>query len=354
MTPRKALASLPAYHPGRKKPGTVKLSSNENPRGPSPRALAAARSSLTDVAVYPEGSSAELREVLAAGRGIAPDQIIVGNGSDEVMVMIAAAYVDPGDTVVTGAHTFSQYSFAGRLFGGKVIETAMPGGRFEVDSVVEAAGDAKVVFVCSPNNPTGSYLTDSELRRLADGISDKTLLVVDEAYTDYVDAEDFGWAEELLGSRDNVMVLHTFSKVYGLAALRVGYGIGHPDVIENLNRVKQPFNVNGAAQAAALAALEDREFYADTLRINRSGKELMGRFFRDNDVDYLPTQANFFCVDLGRDAEPVVGELAERGYSVRPLRSFGLPSCIRVTIGMEQEAAGFCDALSFVLKPALT
>jgi histidinol-phosphate aminotransferase len=353
MIPRKVLSSLPDYHPGKKKSGTVKLSSNENPRGPSPKALAAGRLSLTDVAVYPEGSSPALREALARKTEFTPDQIIVGNGSDEVMVMIAAAYVEPGDIVVTGAHTFSQYSFAGRLFGGRVIETAMPGGRFDVESLIEASGGAKVVFLCSPNNPTGSYLTDSELRRLADGIPEKTLLVVDEAYGDYVDAEDFGWAEELLRNRDNVMVLHTFSKVYGLAALRVGYGIGHPGVVENLNRVKQPFNVNSAAQAAALAALGDTEFYSETLRINRSAKELMERFFRANHVSYLPTQGNFFCVDLGTEAEPVVASLGERGYSVRPLRSFGLPSAIRVTIGTESEAAGFCDALSFVLKPAL-
>lgn len=354
MIPRKVLSSLPEYHPGRKKSGSVKLSSNENPRGPSPKALSAARSALEDVAVYPEGSSRELREALARNTGFAPDQIIVGNGSDEVMVMLAAAYVEPGDLVVTGAHTFSQYSFAGHLFGGRVVETAMPGGRFDVEALTEASRSAKLLFLCTPNNPTGSYLSRSELRRLAEGISDKTLLVVDEAYGDYVDAEDFGWAENLLKERDNIVVLHTFSKVYGLAALRVGYGIGHPAVIDNLNRVKQPFNVNSAAQAAALAALEDTEFYSETLRINRSSKELMERFFRSNGVSYLPTQGNFFCVDLGTEAEPAVSALGERGFSVRPLRSFGLPNAIRVTIGTEAEAAGFCDALSFVLKPALT
>jgi histidinol-phosphate aminotransferase len=353
MIPRRVLSSLPEYHPGKKKSGSVKLSSNENPRGPSPKALSAARSALEDIAIYPEGSSRELREALAGKTGFSSDQIIVGNGSDQVMVMIAAAFVEPGDLVVTGAHTFSQYSFAGRLFGGQIVETPMPGGRFEVESLIEASRGAKVVFLCTPNNPTGSYLTRSELRRLAEGMADNTLLVVDEAYGDYVDAEDFGWAEELLRDRENVMVLHTFSKIYGLAALRVGYGIGHPGVVENLYRVKQPFNVNSAAQAAALAALEDTEFYSETLRINRSGKELMERFFRANHVSYLPTQGNFFCVDLGREAEPAVAALGDRGYSVRPLRSFGLPNAIRVTIGTEAEAAGFCDALSFVLKPAL-
>lgn len=352
MIPRKVLSSLPEYHPGKRQSGSVKLSSNENPRGPSPKALAAARSALEEVAIYPEGSSQALRGTLARSTGFPSDRIIVGNGSDEVMVMIAAAYVDPGDLVVTGAHTFSQYAFAGRLFGGRVVETPMPGGRFEVESLVEASRSAKVVFLCTPNNPTGSYLTESELRRLAEGISDQTLLVVDEAYGDYADAEDFGWAEELIRERENVVVLHTFSKVYGLAALRVGYGIGHPGVIENLYRVKQPFNVNSAAQAAALAALEDTAFYTETLRINRSGKELMERFFQSNDVAYLPTQGNFFCVDLGTQAEPVVAALGDRGYSVRPLRSFGLPNSIRVTIGTESQAAGFCDALSFVLKPA--
>ena len=356
MKPRRVLASLPPYHPGKKKAGTTKLSSNENPRGPSPKAARAAKEALSGVAVYPEGSSGELREALArrtiGGVEFSPEQFIVGNGSDEVMVMIAAAYVEPGDRVVTGAHTFSQYSFAGRLFGGEVIETPMPEGRFDIDAIVEAAHGAKVVFVCSPNNPTGTYLSANDLGRLVQGVPETTLLVVDEAYSEYVDAGDFGWAERLIASRENLMVLHTFSKIFGLAALRVGYGIGRPEVVSNLYKVKQPFNVGSVAQSAALAALSDREFVTETLDINRKSKELMERFFRSNGISYLPTQGNFFCLDLGREAEPVVAALADRGFSVRPLRSFGLPNGIRVTIGTERQAAGFCDALSFVLKPA--
>jgi histidinol-phosphate aminotransferase len=357
MIPRRVLETLPPYHPGKKKPGTIKLSSNENPRGPSPKAVSAAREALDQVAVYPEGSSGELREALArrdiGGARFSPEQFIVGNGSDEVMVMIAAAYVEAGDRVVTGAHTFSQYSFAGRLFGGEVIETPMPEGRFDIDAIVEAAQTAKLVFVCSPNNPTGAYLTEKEMSRLVEEIPDSVLLVVDEAYSEYVDADDFGWAERLVASRKNLVVLHTFSKIFGLAALRVGYGVGSPEVISNLYKVKQPFNVGSVAQTAALAALSDQDFVRTTLKINQTSKVLMERFFRSNGISYLPTQGNFFCIDLGTEAEPIVAALADRGFSVRPLRSFGLPNKIRVTIGSEEQAAGFCDALSFVSKPAL-
>ncbi len=358
MIARKAVDTLPPYHAGQRKAGTVKLSSNENPRGPSPKAIAAAREALESVSVYPDGSSLSLREALAAHTGFESNRIIVGNGSDEIMVMIAAAFVDPGDLVITGANTFSQYAFAARLFGGNVEELAMPSGRFDVEALVAAAdngsGGAKVVFVCSPNNPTGSYLTSEELQHLVGGIPEDTLLVIDQAYFDYVDASDYGTTEAWLASHDNVMVLRTFSKIYGLAAMRIGYGIASRNVVDTLLKVKQPFNVGTPAQAAARAALEDTAFHDETLAIHRSAKAVMERFLQSNGIRYYPTQGNFFCLDLGIPIEGPVGALAQRGYSVRSLHSFGLPTCMRITIGTEEQAAGVCDALSTVVKSALT
>lgn len=334
MQYRAALEHIEPYSPGKKRPGAVKLSSNENPLGPSPKALEALDRVLPELHVYPDGGATALREAIARKHQIASDQVIVGNGSDEVLTLAAAALIEPRNEGITAAYTFSQYAFATRLYGGTMRFAPMQDGRYDLDAILrEITEETRIIFLCNPNNPTGTYRTHDEVAGFLQDVPDRILVIVDEAYADYVLAGDFPRIEELLDAHDNLLVLRTFSKIYGIAGLRVGYGIGSPELISMLNRARQPFNANSAAQAAALAALTDEKHRIRSVELNQRSLAFMEEALTTRNIPYYPTQANFLCVDLRRDVEPVYQELAQGGITVRALHSFGLPTMLRITLG---------------------
>lgn len=346
---RSMLERLNPYHPGKQAPDTVKLSSNENPLGPSPAAITAYRDAAASLHRYPDGAARVLSSALAAYYDLSPENIVVGNGSDEIMTLIAAAYINPGETVVTAAETFSQYRFATTLYDGLLKVYPVADGRYDLESMSAAFsnGEAqpKVVFLCNPNNPTGTYRTHDDILTFLKKVPVDTLVVLDEAYAEYAHAPNFPRFHELMTMFPNVIVLRTFSKLYGLAGLRVGYGMGQPEVIENILCVKQPFNVGLAAQAAAVAALQDASFRKMSLELNTEGRLWYERQLEEIGLAYFPTQSNFLCINVGRSASDAVSMLERHGVSVRSLASFGLHEHIRVTIGTTEDNQKVIDGL---------
>jgi len=361
---RAVLDELEPYVPGRRIAGGIKLSSNENPLGPSPLAHEAIALVAGEINRYPDGGMTELRAALADRWNVSPEMLVVGNGSDEILVMIAGSVIEPGTNAITGAHTFSQYTFATKIFGGEMRTTPMPEGRFELDAIEDAIdGGTRIVFLCSPNNPTGAMITRGELERFLSRVSSDVLVVIDEAYGEYVDSPDYPDTVALVREHANLVRLRTFSKIYGLAALRVGYGIAQPELIESFASLRQPFNVGTIAQAAATAALGDEEFVERTIELNRSEKERLERYLVRAHLPYYPTQANFVCVDLSRlrvagaagdgrggPAHAVVGALRDRRITIRPLASFGMPDRVRISIGTSSEMDALYEALDAILS----
>lgn len=334
MELREDLRDLKPYAPGKLKPGALKLASNENPLGPSPRAMEAVAMAVANVHVYPDGAATALREALSEGLGVPANQVLLGNGSDEVLTMIAGAYIRPGDTAVTADVTFSEYQFAVRLFGGSVVHTPLKDGAFDLPAVADRIdAKTKIVFLCNPNNPTGGYFPQKALESFLGRVPSSVLVVLDEAYCHYVEAADYPESLKLLHQYPNLLVLRTFSKVYGLAALRVGYAIASPEVVGHLSVVKQPFNVGTLGQVAAKAALSDNAFLDQSRTVNRAGLKFWGAAFGRLGLFFYPTQANFIAVHLKRDAQAVFAAMADSGVTIRPLTSFGLVDWIRITVG---------------------
>ncbi len=338
---RRTLENLSVYTPGERRSDAIKLSSNENPRGPSPLAIEAISRALPESHIYPDGAARELRGALAERHGCAPDRVIVGNGSDEVLTMIAAAYLNPGDRVLIGKHTFSQYEFSARLFDAEVDKVEMPGLAFDLDRFLSAITPVtRVVYLCSPNNPTGLAISQDNFDRFYRELDPDVLLVIDHAYVDYVEDDGALKADALVSSVNppsNVIVLHTFSKLWGLAALRIGYGLAHADRITDLEKVRSPFNVGSLGQIAALAALRDDEFAKESRSTNRLGMDRMKALCSELGLATLPSQANFITVEVPGEARSLASEIAERGVTVRALTSFGLPHHLRITIGTPEQ-----------------
>ena len=337
-----SVLTQPVYEPGKPiedvarelglDPATIiKLASNENPFGPSPRAVAAAKRALEHGELYPDGGCFALRQKLAAARGLGADQIIVGNGSNEIIELLGHAFVGAGDEVVMGAPAFVVYKLVTLLFGAKAVEVPLVNHRHDLAKIAAAITPrTKLVFVCSPNNPTGTANTEAELLAFARALPEHAIAVFDEAYTEFVErAPDL---RPLIAEGRKVVCLRTFSKIYGLAALRVGYGYGSAEVCALLNRVRQPFNVNAIAQAAAAAALDDREFAEKTARENRAGLAQLERGCAELGLEFVPSVANFMLVKVG-DGGRVFDALQRRGVIVRPVKSYGMPAWVRVTVG---------------------
>ena len=338
---RAMLERLNPYHPGTQAPNTVKLSSNENPLGPSPAAVAAYREIAETLHRYPDGAASTLCSALAEYHGLGAEQFIIGNGSDEIMTLIASAFLNPGETVLTAAETFSQYRFATTLYDGLVKEYPVLDGHYDLESMSSAFKDGsphpKVVFLCNPNNPTGTFRTHDDIRAFLEQVPEDTLVVLDEAYAEYAYSPDFPRFKELMSVFPNLIVLRTFSKLYGLAGLRVGYGMGQTELVQQLLCVKQPFNVGLAAQAAAVAALQDSSFREKSLQLNHEGRLWYEHQLKDLGLEYYPTQSNFLCINVGAPAAEAVSVLEGHGVSVRSLASFGLLQFIRVTIGRPED-----------------
>jgi len=321
----------------------VKLASNENPLGPSPLAVAAAAAAAADAHLYPEPSAPPLREALARRLGLPADWLFVGNGSDEILRLLAASYIRPGDRVVVPACSFPNYRTAATLFGAEVTAVPLAAETMDLDAMAAAAKGARFVFLCRPNNPTGAVFAEADFLRFMDRVDPGTLVVVDQAYHEF-DSSPFDSLAHLR-AHPNLILTRTFSKAYGLAGLRVGYGMARPAVWEPLYRVREPFSVNGPAQAAALAALEDEAHLAATLAVTREGKRRLEGLCQGLGLGCTPSEANFLLIDLGRPAEPVFEAMLRAGVIVRPCGAFGRPTCIRVTVGRPEELDRFEAAL---------
>lgn len=344
--PGKSIEDVKAlYNPG----GITKLGSNENPLGASRKVMAAVKASLSRISLYPDGASRDLRRALADAHGVRQDQVIVGNGSDEVLLLIAAAFLNPGEAALVSENTFSEYEFSTRVMDGKVVRIPARKNRYAIDRFrKKLALKPKLVFLCNPNNPTGSYFTHAELTALLEEAPARTLVVVDEAYAEYADAPDFPRSAELLTRFPNLLISRTFSKIFGMAGLRLGYALGHPLLIQEMARVKTPFNVNLPVQAAGLAALADAAFRKKSVANNLAGRAFLQAELGSRGIEFIPTQANFICFRTSRPAVEVCEDLLKRGMIIRALRSFGMDHWNRVTIGTPEQNRRFLKALDSV------
>ncbi|MBI3812803.1 MAG: histidinol-phosphate transaminase [Nitrospirae bacterium] len=325
----------------------IKLASNENPLGPSKKALAALKKGLTGLHRYPEGSGRRLREAIAQKHKLKPEQVILGNGSDEIMDLAAKTFLSPGDEAIMGDLTFAIYPISVTAHHGVSVRVPLRDGRHDPEAMAARfTPKTRLVFICNPNNPTGTMITRRELDRLLSRLPQNVLVIMDEAYAEYADDPEFPNTIENLKRGAPVLVLRTFSKMYGLAGLRIGYGLSTPEVVEAMNRVRLPFNTNSPAQAAALAALSDEKHVAQSLRINREGRRYLSESFAGLGMKFLPSQANFIYVDIGRDGGAVYKQLLRKGVIVRHIEG----TWLRVSIGRPAENRRFVKALGEVLK----
>lgn len=358
------ILSIPPYVPGKPRAelerelgitDSVKMASNENPLGPSPLAVQAMERYLREIHVYPESSAPVLRSALAGRLGVSEDAVILGNGSDEIMLLAAHVFVRPGDEAVIGEHTFSMYRIVVEAFGGVVKPVPFTNHRFDVEALAAAVTPrTRLLFLANPNSPTGTSVSRAEFERLLASLPREGIVVVmDEAYGEYVRDADVPRGLDYMAAGVPLIVLRTFSKIYGLAGLRVGYGVSEPWLLELLNRVRPPFNVNAVAQVAAAAALEDEDHLERSRRNNEKGLTYLEAELTRLGVEVIPSQANFIAFCLGRNAKPVYEALLRQGVIVRHLASFGMERCIRVTIGTDDDNRRFIAALERVLQQAL-
>lgn len=329
----------------------IKLASNENPLGPSPHALEAVRAVLAQMALYPDGNGFELKAALAARHGVGTDQITVGNGSNDVLEFTARVFLQPGREAVFSEHAFAVYPIVTQAVGAQAVVTPARNYGHDLAAMRERIGERTgVVFVANPNNPTGTWLTAAELRGFLNAVPEHVIVVVDEAYFEYVDEPEYPDTTQWVKDYPNLIVTRTFSKVFGLGGLRVGYSVSHPAVADLFNRVRQPFNVNAAAQAAAVAALADHGHVARSLAVNREGMRQVTAAFERMGLAYIPSVGNFVSVDVERPAADVYEALLRQGVIVRPVGGYGMPNHLRVTIGTQRENERFISALERALK----
>jgi histidinol-phosphate aminotransferase len=326
----------------------IKLASNENALGPSPKAMTAARAALKSVHLYPEGSGVYLREAIAAQWGLGRENIILGNGSNEVIEFVGHAFLDRGDNVVTSEYSFIAYKLIAQLFGAQTIETPSINFQPDLEAVRKAImPKTKIIFIANPNNPTGSLIGQEKIDNFLTRMPDDVVTVLDEAYFEFLDEPP----DTLRYVRDgrNVVVLRTFSKIHGLASLRVGYGIARPELIEVLQKTRQPFNVNGIAQACALAALGDNEHLRNSKDAVDVGRAYFEDEFRSMKLKFNPSAGNFVFVNVG-DGPAVFKKLLAMKIIVRPLRGYNLSEWLRITVGTTEQNQKCIAALKKVLS----
>lgn len=360
------IGALQAYVPG--KPiselerelgitNSIKLASNENPLGPSPLGMAAAAEAVRGINIYPDDSAFRLRHALATSFNVTPDSILLGSGSSDVIDMVARVFLSPGVNAVFSEHAFAMYPIYSQAVGAQskvarplpADHPQMPYGH-DLTAMAELVdAQTRVIFIANPNNPTGTWLHRDDLVRFLDGLPEHLVVVLDEAYTEYVDKEGFPNGLELLPSYPNLIVTRTFSKIFGLAGLRVGYGIASPELIDMVGRVRHPFNVNSPALAAAEAALGDSDFIARSVEVNRQGLIQLREGFQALGLPFIPSVANFMTVDLLRNAAEINQALLREGVVVRPVANYKMPNHLRITVGTRAENERFLNALQKVL-----
>jgi histidinol-phosphate aminotransferase len=325
---------------------SVKLASNENPVGPSQKAINALKGSIESLNRYPDGGGYYLKKKLSGMLDVDEDELILGNGSNELIDIAVRTFLTPGDEAVMAKPSFVVYAMAVMAQGAKAIEIPLKDFRHDLESMADAVTEkTRMLFIANPNNPTGTINTKEEFDRLMQRLPDHVLVVVDEAYYEYVTNPEYADSVKHFRAGRDVLILRTFSKIYGLAGLRIGYGIAKKDIINEMNKIREPFNANSLAQAAALGALDDREHLKYSREINEQGKRYLYSEFKSLGIEFVPTEANFIYIVIN-DSQAVYEALLRQGVIVRPMG----PQAIRVTVGLPEENKRFIEALRTVIK----
>lgn len=329
----------------------IKLASNENPLGPSPVALAAARKALDEMCRYPDGNGFSLKAALSDYLAVSPAQLTLGNGSNDILEVIARSFAGPGDEIIYSRYAFAVYPLATRAIGATGIEVPARDWGHDLDAMAAAVTDrTRLIFIANPNNPTGTVHGQRAIQSFLERVPQRVIVVLDEAYCEYLEGdEDDVDGLGLLQAFPNLILSRTFSKAWGLAALRVGYGVSSPEIADILNRVRQPFNVDSIAQAAATAVLSDREYLSRSRQVNSDGLRQLETGFRELGLEWIPSAGNFIAVDVGDSAGEVFQGLLARGVIVRPVAGYGMPRHLRVSVGLAEENARCLAALKEIL-----
>ena len=353
------IQGLPAYVAGKPveeveqelKIHAVKLASNENPLGPSPKAMEAARRALGEANWYPDGGSKRLREVLGARFGVRADEIFVGLGSSEIIDLASRVLLRPGLEGITSEGSFALFSIAIRASGGKLILTPQKNFAFELEAIARAVTpQTRIIYIANPNNPTGTAFGAAEFSAFLKKVPGDVLIVLDEAYREYAERKDLPDAMKLFREYNNILTLRTFSKVYGLAGLRIGYGIGHPTLVAEMNKLRTPFNVTSVGQAAALAALDDADHVQRSVEINRGERKRLFEGLKKIGLAPVESETNFLFVPIGPSAKALCDELLNEGVIVRPLAWMGFPEAIRISVGSPAENTKLLGALEHAIS----
>lgn len=356
---RQAVFSLQPYIPG--KPieevkrelglnDIIKLASNENPLGPSPLAMQAMEKAVRDIHLYPDANSYYLKEGLAAFTGLDAAGIVLGNGSDEVLMILGLTFLNPGDEVIYADPTFVEYEFTALVMGANCVKVPLKDYRHDLPGILQAVTEkTKMIVICNPNNPTGTIVSEQELDDFMQDVPGDVLVVFDEAYSEYVESPEYCSGSKYLQQGRNVIILHTFSKIFGLAGLRIGYGLTRPEIAAAMRMATYPFNMNSAAQAAGRAALDDQEHIRRSRELNAAGKRYLYAELERMGINYIKTESNFILLDTGRASHEVFQELLQLGVIVRNCASYGYKTCIRVTVGTSEENQRFIRELGKIL-----
>jgi histidinol-phosphate aminotransferase len=355
------LKTLPVYQPGRPieevarelnlpADSIIKVASNENPFGPSPLAVAAMQQALSGVNLYPDGNAFYLKQKLAAKLGVETANLILGNGSNEIIEFVAHALLAPGDDAVISQFCFAIYPIVAKMFGANVVTVPAKNHGHDLSAMLRAITPrTKIIFVANPNNPTGTLVPREEVVQFVNEVPDDVLLVMDEAYIEFLDDAVDLIPLIRLGARKNLILMRTFSKIYGLAGLRIGYGIANAELASALEKIRQPFNINLLAQTAALAALDDGEHVRKTRQNNSGGLQFLEKAFRELKLEFVPSFANFILVRVG-EGQKVFDAMQRQGVILRPMGGYQLPEWIRISIGTPQENGRTLNALKQALK----
>ena len=357
---RKGILDLKPYIPGKpieevkRELGlkeVIKLASNETSIGPSPLAVEAIKKEIENINLYPESSSRLLREKIAQKLNLNKETIIVGNGADNIISLVGMAFINEGDEVITGEITFPAYETITKIIGGKAIPVKFKDYTYNLEDIVHQINErTKLIFICNPNNPTGTIVNKEAVDKFMRQIPEDIVIVFDEAYYDYVEDKNYPDSLSYVLEGKNIIILRTFSKIAGIAGVRIGYGIAKPELIGYLRQVASPFPVNRLAQVAAAASLDDEEHRRKVLRSNQEGKRYLYRELKKLDLFYLPTEANFIFIDLKTNANVIFEKLLKKGVIIRPGKTWGCSNFIRVTIGTRNENRKFIQALKEVLN----
>lgn len=328
----------------------IKLASNENPLGPGVSVQELIKKHVSELSRYPDGNGFALKAALAGFYGVNTEQITLGNGSNDVLELVANAFATPDNEVIFSEHAFAVYPLVTQAAGAKAIVVRAKKWGHDLQGMAEAINKkTRLVFIANPNNPTGTWLDKKGINEFLEKVPDHVIVVLDEAYAEYVKQENYAIGMDLLDRYPNLLVTRTFSKIYGLAGLRIGYGVSSPLVADLLNRVRQPFNVNSLALLAAEEALKDKQHVQHSVKLNGDEKDKIMNVLVAMGLSYIPSEGNFLAIDFAREAKPIYQALLENGVIVRPIANYGMPGYLRVTIGLPEENETFIQKLKKVL-----